>query len=176
MTASLVLTICAHDRPGVMNRISNIIVDNGGNWLESRMARLGGQFAGIVRIQCSEQHLDKLTDALMALAAEAISVQIHNQGDLSDHPYSRCLQLDIFGNDRPGIVSQLTQAICHAGANIEELNTTIESAPMAGHPIFHASGTVCLPDTTDEQTLIDAVEDLSDDLNVEIGGITPKSS
>lgn len=176
MTASLVLTICAHDRPGVMNRISNIIVENGGNWLESRMARLGGQFAGIVRIECSEQRLHKLTDDLTALAAEAISVQIHNQGDLADYPYSRCLNVDIFGNDRPGIVSQLTQAISHAGANIEELNTTIESAAMSGHPIFHASGTVCLPDTTDEQTLIDAVEDLSDDLNVEIGTVSPKSS
>ena len=42
---------------------------------------------------------------------------------------------------------------------------------MSGHPIFHASGTVCVPDSTNEQELIAAVEDLSDDLNVEIGGI-----
>ena len=127
MTTSLVLTICAHDRPGVMNRISNIIVENEGNWLESRMARLGGQFAGIVRIECSEQHLHKLTDDLTALTAEAISVQIHNQGESSDYPYSRCLHVDIFGNDRPGIVSQLTQAISHAGANIEERRSNIKS-------------------------------------------------
>ncbi|NCF12941.1 MAG: glycine cleavage system protein R, partial [Verrucomicrobiaceae bacterium] len=102
---------------------------------------------------------------------QGISVQIHDQGDLSDYPYTRCLRLDIFGNDRPGIVSQLTEAISSAGANIEELNTSIESAAMSGHPIFHASGTVCVPDSTNEQELIAAVEDLSDDLNVEIGGI-----
>ena len=171
MANSLVLTICAHDRPGVMKLISSAIAQCDGNWLESRMARLGGQFAGIVRVECSEEKLSQLRENLKALSEDGISVQIHDQGDLSDYPYTRCLRLDIFGNDRPGIVSQLTEAISSAGANIEELNTSIESAPMSGHPIFHASGTVCVPDSTNEQELIAAVEDLSDDLNVEIGGI-----
>ncbi len=93
---------------------------------------------------------------------------VHDEGDLSNYPYTRCLKVDIFGNDRPSIVSQLTQAISGVGANIEELSTTIESAAMSGHPIFHATGTVCLPDSIAEETLITAVEDLSDDLNVEI--------
>jgi glycine cleavage system regulatory protein len=171
MANSLVLTICAHDRPGVMKLISSTIAQCDGNWLESRMARLGGQFAGIVRVECSEEKSPQLRENLKALSEEGISVQIHDQGDLSDYPYTRCLRLDIFGNDRPGIVSQLTQAISGAGANIEELNTSIESAAMSGHSIFHASGTVCVPDSTNEQELIAAVEALSDDLNVEIGGI-----
>lgn len=171
MANSLVLTICAHDRPGVMKLISKTITDSNGNWLESRMARLGGQFAGIVRVECEEGKLPQLSDKLRALSTEGIAVQIHDQGDLSDYPYTRCLRLDIYGNDRPGIVSQLTQAVSNAGANIEELNTSIESAAMAGHPIFHASGTVCVPDSTNEEELISAVEALSDDLNVEIGGI-----
>ena len=73
------------------------------------------------------------------------------------------------GNDRPGIVSQLAKVISQAGANIEDLNTSIESAAMAGHPIFHASGIVCLPDSTEDDELVAAIESLSDDLNVEIG-------
>ena len=169
MASSFVLTVCAHDRPGVMKLISTTIEKHGGNWLESRMARLGGQFAGIVRLECSEENLEDLSESLHALCQEGISVQIHAEGDLSDYPYTRCLRLEIFGNDRPGIVSQLTQAVSSVGANIEELNTTIESAPMAGHPIFRAIGTVCVPDSTDEHQLIDAVESLSDDLNIEIG-------
>jgi len=169
MSTSLVLTISAHDRPGIMSRLSDTISENGGNWLESRMARLAGQFAGIVRIACEKGKSSSLIAALEALTAEGIHVHILSEGDLSDYPYTRCIRLDIYGNDRPGIVSQLTQVISHAGANIEELNTSIESAAMAGHPIFHASGTVCLPNSTDDETLILAIENLSDDLNVEIG-------
>jgi glycine cleavage system regulatory protein len=168
MSASLVLTICAHDRPGIMGTLSNTITQGGGNWLESRMARLAGQFAGIVRVECSEENTPTLQAALQALESEGIHVQILGEGNLSDYPYTRCLRIDIYGNDRPGIISQLTQAISHAGANIEELNTSIESAAMAGHPLFHASGTVCLPDSTEEEQLISSIEALSDDLNVEI--------
>ncbi len=151
-----------------MSRVSNTVSENGGNWLESRMARLAGQFAGVVRVECDSDTTAALTSSLKNLSEEGISVEIHDEGDLSDYPYTRCLKVDIFGNDRPGIVSQLTQAISHVGANIEELNSSIESAAMSGHPIFHASGTVCLPETIDEETLINAVEALSDDLNVEV--------
>ncbi|MBT8044688.1 MAG: glycine cleavage system protein R [Verrucomicrobiae bacterium] len=171
MAKSLVLTICAHDRPGIMSRVSKIVSNNNGNWLESRMARLAGQFAGVVRVECEEEIAGELTKCLEGLSEEGILVQIHDEGDLSDYPYTRCLKIDIFGNDRPGIVSQLTQSISHAGANIEELNSSIKSAAMSGHPIFHASGVVCLPDSIDEESLIAVVEDLSDDLNIEISAV-----
>lgn len=170
MASTLVLTVCAHDRPGIMSRISVTVTEGGGNWLESRMARLGGQFAGIIRVACeSEESALVLQKSLSGLAPEGIQVDCHDEGDLSDHPYTRCLRVDIFGNDRPGIVSQLAKVISQAGANIEDLNTSIESAAMAGHPIFHASGIVCLPDSTEDDELVAAIESLSDDLNVEIG-------
>lgn len=172
MPSSLILTISAHDRPGIMSQLSNTIADGGGNWLESRMARLAGQFAGIVRVECSSDQASTLQSTLEALSCDGINVTVLSQDKLTESPYTRCLQIDIFGNDRPGIVSQLTQAISNAGGNIEELNTSIESAAMSGHPIFHASGTVCLPDNTDDEILITAVENLSDDLNVEIGQIS----
>ena len=169
MSTSLVLNISAHDRPGIMSKLSDTISENGGNWLESRMARLAGQFAGIVQLECDKNQVSPLSTELKALESEGIHVHILGEGDLSDYPYTRCIKIDIYGNDRLGIVSQLTQAISHSGANIEELNTSIESAAMTGHPIFHASGTVCLPDSTDTESLIQAIESLSDDLNVEVG-------
>lgn len=168
MLVSAVLNIHTHDRPGIMSRISNVIKEAGGNWLESRMARLAGQFAGIVRVEAEAETLPVLKSALAALSTEGIHVHVLDEGDLSDYPYTRCIKIDIFGNDRPGIVSQLTQAVSAAGANIEELNTSIESAAMAGHPVFHASGTVCLPDAVEDGTLITAIENLSDDLTVEV--------
>ena len=123
-----------------------------------------------MRVSCDNAAAaESLEKSLQVLKDEGIEVTSHAEGDLSDHPYTRCLRVDIYGNDRPGIVSQLAKVISLAGANIEELNTSIESAAMSGHPIFHASGTVCLPDSTDDDELVAAIEGLSDDLNVEIG-------
>ena len=170
MANSLVLTICAHDRPGVMKLISNTIANVMATGWKAGWPGLAVSLQVLSELNVAKKNYLNSEKISSSLSEHGISVQIHDQGDLSDYPYTRCLRLDIFGNDRPGIVSQLTEAISSAGANIEELNTSIESAAMSGHPIFHASGTVCVPDSTNEQELIAAVEDLSDDLNVEIGG------
>ena len=46
----LVLTVFAPDKPGQVERIAQCIAEHGGNWLESRMSRMAGQFAGILRV------------------------------------------------------------------------------------------------------------------------------
>src|SRR5258708_1142979 len=50
MQLSLVMTVIGEDRPGLVDSVAGIVADHGGNWLESRMSRLGGQFAGILRV------------------------------------------------------------------------------------------------------------------------------
>lgn len=67
MSKSLVLNISAHDRPGIMSCLSNTITTSGGNWLESRMARLAGQFVGVVCIQCEPSVEANITTSLEKL-------------------------------------------------------------------------------------------------------------
>ena len=50
---SLVLTFVGDDRPGLVNAISEKVVDFGGTWLESRSVRLAGKFAGVVLVESS---------------------------------------------------------------------------------------------------------------------------
>jgi len=56
MQLSLVMTIIGRDRPGLVDSVATRVAEHGGNWLESRMSRLGGHFAGILRVEIpSEQ-------------------------------------------------------------------------------------------------------------------------
>ena len=50
MTTPLVITVISADKPGLVESLAQTISRHGGNWLESRMARMAGQFAGIVRV------------------------------------------------------------------------------------------------------------------------------
>ncbi len=135
------------------------------------MARLAGQFVGIICIQSPAEKEASLRTSLEQLHDEGIHVHVLGQGELTDYPFTKHLRIDIFGNDRPGIVSQLTRTISDAGANIEELNTSIESAAMSGQPVFHACGTVCLPESSEDDVIISAIEALSDDLTIEIDAL-----
>ena len=64
---------------------------------------------------------------------------------------------------------QLAAAIAGAGGNVEELNTDLESAPMAGHPVFHATGILCFPPEVEPADITTALENLSPDLSVSLG-------
>ena len=72
------------------------------------------------------------------------------------------------GNDRPGIVRELSAAIANAGGNVEELTTGLESAPMSGHPMFRAHGVISIPENAETAVLTAAIESLGGDLTVDV--------
>lgn len=162
------MTVLAADRPGLVSALSQTIAAHGGSWQESRMAHLAGQFAGILRVECPEAQAEGLLKELAALESQGISVQARRQ-EAAPAAARETLEIDIVGNDRPGIIRELSAAIAGAGANVEELSTALESAPMSGHPIFHAEGLVSLPAGRDPADLIAAIEKLGADLAVSIG-------
>lgn len=167
MKHTLVMTILGADRAGLVRSIAAIIEKHKASWQESRMARLAGQFAGILRVECPEASLESLSEELSSLNSQGICINIIREV-ASASESRRILNIDVVGNDRPGIVHQMTLAIAESGGNVEELVTGLESAAMSGHPIFRASGKVSLSTQGDEAQLRAAIENLSDDLSVEI--------
>ena len=76
----LVITVFAPDKAGQDERIAQCIAEHGGNWLESRMSRMAGQFAGIVRLGVSAEAHDELVNALKDLEREGIRVLVAESG------------------------------------------------------------------------------------------------
>ena len=76
MPTSLVLTVLGEDRPGLVEALSHIIAAHEGNWLESRMAHLAGQFAGILRASVPEGNATALLTALQGLAEHGLQVVV----------------------------------------------------------------------------------------------------
>jgi glycine cleavage system regulatory protein len=167
MHASIVMTVLAADRPGLVRTLSETIAARGGSWQESRMARLAGQFAGILRVECPAAEAAALLASLKDLEREGIAVQARLE-EAAPAAARETLALDIVGNDRPGIIRALSAAIAGAGGNVEDLSTSLESAPMSGHPIFHARGRVSLATGGDAAALITAIENLGPDLSVSV--------
>ncbi|WP_312930404.1 glycine cleavage system protein R, partial [Stutzerimonas nitrititolerans] len=60
----LVLTVIAEDQPGLVERLADCIARHGGNWLDSRMSRMAGQFAGILQVAVPTSAQAELFDAL----------------------------------------------------------------------------------------------------------------
>jgi glycine cleavage system regulatory protein len=163
--ASLILTVVGPDRPGLVNALSHAVAARGGNWLESRMSRLGGQFAGIVLVEAPLALLDDL------LGLESWGLRI--VGQEADAPSAvpvgaPRLALQVVGNDRPGIVRDVTRVLAAGGVNIEELTTDVSSASFSGETLFRATAILRPPDDASMAALRAALEDLGNELMVDI--------
>src|SRR5215469_4065130 len=167
MQHSLVMTVIGNDRPGLVDSVASIVAEHGGNWLASRMSRLGGQFAGIVQVDVPSLNAQSLTDALKALHARGLTIVVH-----SDQPQSVAARqtniLEIVGQDRPGIVLQISHTLAEFGVNVEELHTECSSAAMSGETLFKARAVLNIPASCNVSELRQKLERIAADLIVEI--------
>jgi len=173
MPRSLVLTLLGPDRPGLVGAMAALIARHGGNWIESRMASLAGQFAGLLRVEVDDQHAAELESALRSLEADqglAILVKraAADSADPGGRSAGRLLALELVGTDRPGIVREISQALAAKGVNVEELHTECSSAPMSGETLFRARALLRLPRGTEEDDLQAGIEAIAEDLMVDV--------
>ncbi len=168
MTVSLVLTVIGPDRPGLVEALARSVASHDGNWLESRMAEMSGQFAGILRVSVPKDQAAGLTEALRSLSPEGLHVVIASSDTDSPPDASRNLHLDVLGSDRPGIIREISRALASRGVNLDELNTSIESAPMSGELLFRATADLRVPAGLDLDELRASLESLASELMVEL--------
>jgi len=167
---SLILTIIGPDRPGLVRTLSEAVAARGGSWLDSRMARLGGQFAGIVRVEAPEELLGDLP----ALEREGLRVTGLVETCVVAEPGSGVrLALEVVGNDRPGIVHDISRVLAAHGVNIEELATGVASGSFSGEKLFRADITLRTPNDAALEAVRAGLERLGNEMMVDIRPIDP---
>lgn len=169
MARALLLTVIGKDQPGLVEALADVIAQNEGSWDESRMARLGGHFAGVVQIHVNEDHADGLIASLPSLAERGLSVSVvDSDWTLAVVDHRQPLRLELVGQDRPGIMREISRAMARLGVNMQELRTVIESAPMSGERLFRAEAELVPPAKVDFEQIQTALEKLADDMVIDI--------
>ena len=74
MSTSIVLSVVSDDHPGIVEKLSELLADHGGNWTESSMLTLAGKFAGILLASVPENEVDALIDRLRGLEQQGMQV------------------------------------------------------------------------------------------------------
>jgi glycine cleavage system regulatory protein len=169
MQTALVMTVIGQDRTGLVESLASLVAAHGGNWLESRMCRLGGEFAGILRVHVPSDRRAALQESLSTLPGLNVVVRSDDAAPAAEEP--RLVSLEVIGQDRPGIVREITGVLAALGVNMEELATECTSAPMSGELLFTAQAILQLPPDLTVPVLCEALEKAGADLNVQIAPI-----
>ncbi|MHB8494584.1 MAG: glycine cleavage system transcriptional repressor [Casimicrobiaceae bacterium] len=168
MTTSLVMTVIGSDHPGIVKLLSDAAEHFGANWVDSRMASLAGQFAGIVRLEVPDENAESLANALRGFISSGLHVVIA-MGDSSAPPArQRIVRLELVGNDHPGIVRDLSDRLARRGVSIEELHTEVVSAAMSAGHLFRAKALLAVPEGTGNDDLKRELEALAAEMMVDI--------
>ena len=167
MTTCLVLTVIGKDKPGLVESLSQVIVENSGNWLESSMCQLAGKFAGILRVSVNDKDTESLIDGLNGLSKQ-LKVVIERVDTKASDEIPSTVKLSLVGNDRPGIIREISHGLSKMAVNVAQLTTECIPAPMAGDTLFKAEAQLQVPQELNLERLKRELEQLADDLIVEI--------
>jgi glycine cleavage system regulatory protein len=167
MTTYLVLTAIGDDKPGLVEQLAQTVAANSGNWLESSMSQLAGKFAGILRVSVPDERAEKLVKELEGLS-DSLKLIIERVSSENAEETSNTLNLSLVGNDRPGIIRDISAALAKEHVNVEELSTECTIAPMSGETLFNAKVRMQVPSDLDLDRLQRGLERIADDLIVDI--------
>ena len=170
-TEQLIITVFAEDRPGIVRALSDAILSHKGNWLESSLSRLCGQFAGIIHLGVPAWNKSDLVTQLENLATEGIKVTVQSNVvsvDMESEHDKNVIDIVVEANDRAGIVEEIASVLAQAKANVEHMETECVSASMAGYDLFRAYVEVSLPVGLEISQLEEFLEEVSDDLVVNV--------
>ena len=168
MRKHLVITITGHDRTGIVEHITKLLLEYHGNVEESRMARLGGEFAMLMLVSVPEIKFEAARESMRSLRNEGFKVTTGetNQGYAARFTGWMPYQVKVSGADHEGIIYQITRHLAERGINIETMDTDMLSAPMSGTPLFTMTAVVLVPPDLPSDWR-DELEAVGNDLNVD---------
>jgi glycine cleavage system regulatory protein len=132
------------------------------------MSRLAGKFAGILLVDVPEGAVPALTEALVSLQSQGLRVIVETSSGEPPPAPTVSLRLQLVGQDRPGIVRDISRALAKRSINVEELSTGRSSAPMSAELLFHAEARLQVPAAVELDELREALEALANDLMVDL--------
>lgn len=173
MTNFLVISALGDDRPGIVEKLSKVILDYECNIEDSRMSVLGGTFAIIQLVSGRWNNLAKLESALGNLQKQ-INLNIVTKRTQQRVPPNQILPytVDVVSMDHPGIVSHLAKFLFSYGINIQEMTTTTYKAAHTATPMISIRMTIEIPASLHITQLREEFLDLCDEHNFD-GVIEP---
>ncbi len=162
----LILTVVGDDRAGLVATLAEVVSTHGGNWERSELAELDGTFAGVVEVSVPAEQRDAFTAALEGLDG-LLKVTTHTGATTTANDWPQ-LSLTVIGNDRPGIVKEISGALSRHQLNIEHLSSKTVDAPMAGGRLFEATVIARIPATADTAEITADLEQLAAEIQVDL--------
>ncbi len=177
MRRHLVMTFVGPDQIGIVDRVTRMILEYDGNVEESRMTRLGGEFAMLLLISVSARQIEELNSALADLEKEGFHASVRQTEPGKAVRYEGWLtyRLEVSGADNEGIIHSITHHLAEQNINVEIMDTNTAAAAMSGAILFSMTAIVVVPPELSYPDWRHRLDEIGDTMNVNIE-VSPHTS
>jgi glycine cleavage system transcriptional repressor len=168
MKQLIVISAIGGDRTGLVYDLTRVVLDCGGNILESRMSAFGSEFAMLLLVAGNWHTLAKLETELKKLSeGGAASITIRRTDERAPRTDVVTYSVDVVCLDQPGVVFNLAGFFSSRGIDIGEVNTRSYAAAHTGAPMFAVQMIVHIPSRIHLAALREEFMELCDHLNLD---------
>lgn len=169
--ARFVLTVTGSDRPGLTSELSEAVLAAKGNWKEGHLSRLGGLYVGSVLVEIDPAQQSTLEQAIGKIDG-GLEVRL-SKAESDDDTGGSLLLFELVGQDRPGIINEVSKVLAGLGANIESLSSGEEMGAWGGEHLFRAEVLAILPEGVSPEQGQAALEEISSEIMVDFSFENP---
>ena len=168
MKQLIAISAIGGDRTGLVYDLTRVVVDCGGNVLESRMTALGNEFAMLLLVSGNWHTLAKLEGELQKVAeASGMTISARRTEIKPPRPDVVNYTVDVVCLDQPGVLHSLAGFFASRGVDIGDISTRTYSAAHTGAPMFSVYMVVHVPTRIHIAALREEFMDLCDNLNLD---------
>jgi glycine cleavage system transcriptional repressor len=127
MAEEAVLVACGADRPGVVDELSQFLLECGGNITDSRAANLRGRFTLMLLVRAEPDAMLRIRTGLASLEANGIRAELHAANHFANGASSSSFPF-IFtasGKDQAGVLHRVSHLLRVLNVNIDEIETHV---------------------------------------------------
>lgn len=170
MNKRYVLTLTGTDRVGLVEYVTELLLECNGDVQASRMARLGGEFAMLLLVSIPEAKADWFPKIVERLQSENFKVSVTETewGVAARRKDWLPYRIEVRGANHEGIIHKIAEHLAQLGINIESLETNVSPAPMSGAPLFAMQAIVIVPPDLPKHKWQDDLAQAADEVNVEL--------
>lgn len=169
MRSEIVITLTGPDRVGIVEEITRLLLGLNCNIENSRMARLGGEFAVLMLVSVPDASAADMAEAFRELTGQGYKVTYSQTVDsAAERPDWSAYRIEVQGADHEGIIHEIAQGLAKQGVNIESMETSAKPAPTSGTMLFAMIAEVAVPAGLADTDWIDQLGEAGAQANVDI--------
>ena len=172
MNVQFIVSIVGPDRFGLPKHLASATHELGGKWLNSKVIRLGGQFAALIRVEVPAGESARLRAVFAGLEVEGCHVAFSDVRTAADAAARTCA-LTVDAEDRPGLVSDITHLLQEHQVTIQDMQCHRMVAAGLGISMFRGEFDVAVPGGADLSLLIRDLEALGERVMVSVDAAAP---